>query len=164
MLNYKRMADRFNMTILLVHHNTKAADDGDWLNKFSGSKGITGGADTLLYIDFKRGERNGFLRIDGRDVIADDMPIYKPRSMPFWLAERAPDSLGAGALATDAPWEPSSLQRGMLALLGSTQPMSFAGLHAAFPGTDIEGDLEQLIRMGKLRRTGDSSQLVTTSE
>ena len=90
------------------------------------------------------------------------MPIYKPRGMPFWLAERAPDSLGGGALATDAPWEPSSLQRGMLALLGTTEPMSFAGLAAAFPGTDIEGDLEQLIRMGKLRRTGDSSQLVTT--
>lgn len=164
MLNYKRLADRFNMTILLVHHNTKAADDGDWLNKFSGSKGITGGADTLLYIDFKRGERTGFLRIDGRDVMADDMPIYKPRGLPFWLAETAPQSLGGGALATDAPWEPTSLQRGILALCGSASSMSVRGLEAAFPGVDIENDLEQLIRMGKLRKAGDSSELVTTSD
>ena len=60
MLHYKRLADRFNMTILLVHHNTKAADDGDWLNKFSGSKGITGGADTLaLHRLQARGARRG---------------------------------------------------------------------------------------------------------
>jgi hypothetical protein len=39
--------------------------------------------------------------------------------------------------------------------------MSLAGLRASFPGVDVESDLEQLVRMGKLRMVGE---LVTTSE
>lgn len=160
-LHYKRLADRFNMTILLVHHNTKAADDGDWLNKFSGSKGITGGADTLLYIDFKRGERNGFLRIDGRDVVADDLPIYKPRGMPFWCAEQAPDSLPVSVGYETSTWEPSALQRAILALVGSSEGMDFKALGEAFPDEPINEDVAQLVRIGKLQRTGQDSTMFT---
>ncbi len=159
-LNYKRLADRFNMTILLVHHNTKALDDGDWLNKFSGSKGITGGADTLLYIDFKRGEREGFLRIDGRDVVADDLPIYKPKNMPFWCAEQAPDSLGGAHKGEQVGWEPSALQRAVLALTAGAEPMAFTELNAAFPGQETNEDVAQLIRIGKLKRTGPDSTMI----
>ncbi len=92
MLRYKRFADRNDLTVLLLHHNNKSNDDGDWMNKFSGSKGLTGGADTLMYIDYTRGERDGFLRVDGRDVIADDVPIYKPRGLPFWCKTKTPDT------------------------------------------------------------------------
>jgi len=159
-LHYKRLADRFNMTILLVHHNTKAADDGDWLNKFSGSKGITGGADTLLYIDFKRGERNGFLRIDGRDVVADDLPLYKPRGMPFWCAERAPDSLPMMPGQEAGTWEPSALQRAILALMATSPAMDFPTLQAAFPDEHLNEDVAQLIRIGKLKRTGTDSTMI----
>lgn len=161
-LHYKRLADRFNMTILLVHHNTKAADDGDWLNKFSGSKGITGGADTLLYIDFKRGERTGFLRIDGRDVVADDLPLYKPRGMPFWCAEKAPDSLPVSVAFETGAWEPTTLQQGILALVGS-EPLPYSNLAAAFPGQDIVDDFAQLIRIGKLHRSGPDGALIETT-
>jgi hypothetical protein len=163
MLNYKRLADRYDMTVLMIHHNTKAADDGDWLNKFSGSKGITGGADTLLYIDFKRGERDGFLRIDGRDVVADDIPIYKPHAMPFWLAEKAPDSLGGQVLSETAAWEPSALQRGILALVGSSEGITFQMIAESFPDQDIVDDFAQLIRIGQLKRTGVDSQMIVAA-
>lgn len=163
MLNYKRLADRFNMTILLVHHNTKAADDGDWLNKFSGSKGITGGADTLLYIDHKRGERNGFLRIDGRDVVADDMPIYKPKGLPIWCAESTPDTPAVLVEAEMAKWTPTDLQAAILALVGSEASMSYTDILEAFPGQSIRDDFAQLVRIGKLRRAGGDSDLVAVA-
>lgn len=89
--HYKRLADRHDMTVVWVHHDRKSSDD-DWLKRFSGSQGLTGGVDTLLLIDWKRGERTGYLRLDGRDVTADDIPIYKPQHTPFWLVQKAPEN------------------------------------------------------------------------
>jgi hypothetical protein len=160
MLKYKKFADRHDCTVLFIHHNNKAMDNGDWLDRMSGSKGITGGADTLLYIDFKRGERTGFLRIEGRDVEADDVPIFKPRGRPFWLAESAPDSLGGTTALQDARWEPSALQRAILALVEGNEGLPYSTISAAFPGQNIAEDFGQLIRVGKLERTGPEGSLI----
>lgn len=88
---YKKFADRHDLTVVFVHHDKKSADD-DWMKRFSGTQGLTGGVDTLLLIDSERGTRDGFLRVDGRDVKADDIPIRKPHGLPFWLTATAPES------------------------------------------------------------------------
>lgn len=164
MLRYKRFADRHNLTVLLVHHNNKTADDGDWLNRLSGTKGLTGGADTLLYIDYKRGEREGFLRIEGRDVVADDLPIHKPRGRPFWIATTAPDTLAGEAWADEPANHPtvelSARQREILAFLGAGKrtPEEFRG---AFTGDDVGREVNDLVRWGLVRTDPTGIELAT---
>jgi len=143
MLRYKRFADRHDLTVLFIHHDRKSTDD-DWLNKFSGTKGITGGADTLLYIDFKRGEREGTLRVDGRDVKADDLSLTKVRGRPFWTVIKAPNTV------QEMP-EPesglSSVQRAIVGTLKSSGPLFTVDLRAKFAGKNIGEDLAQLEMM-----------------
>ena len=156
MLKYKRFADRHDCTILFVHHNRKMNDESDWLNALSGSKGITGGADTLLYIDFKRGERDGFLRVEGRDVEADDVPISKPRGRPFWRAQKAPESLEDEVWAPDPDWGPNARQKAILrALAAHKAPMPIADLLAAFD-EPINEDLGELARYRKVARDAEN--------
>lgn len=165
MLRYKRFADRYNLSVVMVHHSNKlAADTVDWLDRFSGSKGLTGGADTLLFVDYKRGEREGLLRIEGRDVIADDVPIYKPRHRPFWLVSAAPDSLAEETWATTVDLEDGPvLSRRETALITTlaSGPANGATLRAAFPGADIRPGLDLLMRAGLLVAQGDTYRLRT---
>jgi hypothetical protein len=157
MLKYKRFADRHDCTVLFIHHNNKSADNGDWLDRMSGSKGITGGADTLLYIDFKRGERDGFLRVEGRDVEADDVPIFKPRGRPFWLAQKAPGTLEHEVWAPVPNWTPNARQAEILGVLAvHSAPMPIETLIAAFPGQFINDDLGELARQKKVSRNSDN--------
>lgn len=154
MLKYKRFADRHDCTVLFVHHNRKATSDYDWLDALSGSKGITGGADTLLYIDFKRGERDGFLRVEGRDVEADDVPITKPRGRPFWKAQKSPETLEDEVWAPDVQWEPSERQVAILTMLeGNGGPMHVVNLMSAFPGQPITRDLSELVLQQRIVRS-----------
>lgn len=153
MLKYKRFADRHDLTVLFVHHDRKATDENDWMNKLSGSKGITGGADTLLYIDYKRGERDGVLRVDGRDVEADDVAITKPRGRPFWKAISAPESLEGEVWAPGEGLEPSGREEAVLALMkGHGKPMAFMQIVSAFPGEQIGDAVGYLVRTNKLTK------------
>jgi AAA domain len=143
MLRYKRFADRYNLTILFVHHDNKANDDGDWLNKFSGTKGLTGGADTLWYLDFKRGDRTGFLRIDGRDVVADDVPIHKVKGRPFWIADECPNDLSELMDVTE-------FQERILNHIREYGPTSVDALRTIFPGSGLDQAATMLIVAGRL--------------
>jgi len=149
MLRYKRFADRHDLTVLFIHHDRKTEDD-DWLNKFSGTKGLTGGADTLLYIQFKRGEREGLLRIDGRDVMADDVPVHKVANRPFWVAQGAPRD--ASGLPVEGQGL-SSRQRSILDLLDQGERYRLDTIRAAFPGENVEEDMGQLERLRKINVT-----------
>lgn len=63
----KALADRFRVSVLVVHHTRKmaAADKFDLVN---GTQGVNGGADTVLVLERKRQERDGYLHVTGRDV------------------------------------------------------------------------------------------------
>ena len=64
----KQIADRFHITILLVHHLRKQGDR-DPFNRLSGTTGITGAADTLFVLDKQeRGHDTAKLRCTGRDI------------------------------------------------------------------------------------------------
>jgi len=71
----KKVADEFNISILLLHHNRKMADGSDPFNMISGTMALMGTADTslILYRE-KRTDEQTILSITGRDV---EMNSYK---------------------------------------------------------------------------------------
>lgn len=92
MAAYKTWADRNHLTVLMVHHDRKGGDDGgDVFNRISGTKGITGAADTLLFLDAKRGSREGILHITGRDVAEQEIELIKVG--PLWQATSQPTAI-----------------------------------------------------------------------
>ncbi len=63
----KQMADRFGIACVAVHHDTKNSE-GDEVDKLSGSRAISGVADTVLYLSRKRGSSRGVLFGTGREI------------------------------------------------------------------------------------------------
>lgn len=80
---WSRFAHRADVAVVMVHHDRKGEAD-DWLNRISGSRGLTATAQNLLMLDAKRGEPTGLLRVSGRDVTTDDL-VLERRSL-FWQA------------------------------------------------------------------------------
>jgi len=65
----KDLSDKYNVSILLVHHFRKFQSD-DVMDDFSGSFGLTGAADNLLALKRRSGQADAELHIVGRDVEA----------------------------------------------------------------------------------------------
>lgn len=64
----KALAEKLQITILLVHHLRKQGDN-DPLNKISGTTGISGALDTALILDkSSRNQKNATLTCTGRDI------------------------------------------------------------------------------------------------
>jgi hypothetical protein len=84
---WSKFAHRADVAVVMVHHDRKGEAD-DWLNRISGSRGLTATAQNLLMLDAKRGESSGLLRVSGRDVTTDDLTLER-RSL-FW--QTTPDS------------------------------------------------------------------------
>lgn len=78
---WSKFAHRADVAVVMVHHDRKGEAD-DWLNRISGSRGLTATAQNLLMLDAKRGEPTGLLRVSGRDVTTDDLNLY--RKSLFW--------------------------------------------------------------------------------
>lgn len=84
---WSKFATDNDVAVLAVHHDRKSGDE-DWLNRFTGSRGITATAQTLMMLESKRGEDTGFLRIAGRDIETDDLELH--RSGWSWVAMDEP--------------------------------------------------------------------------
>ena len=67
---FVRICRDYNTSVILVHHTRKAKSD-DWIDMVSGSHGISGTVDTLLYLYREKGQSNGLLHVTGRDVDED---------------------------------------------------------------------------------------------
>lgn len=85
-LRYKTFADRHDLTVLMIHHDKKG-EETDWLSRFSGSRGLTGGVDTLLFLEGARGEPTATLRVTGRDIEGDDLPLRRIQGRPGWVVD-----------------------------------------------------------------------------
>ena len=74
----KAFADERRLSIVCVHHLRKAsADGGDDFDRISGSNGLSGAADTMILMSGTRGEQTAVLKIVGRDVESDDIPLQR---------------------------------------------------------------------------------------
>ncbi|AEW92890.1 MULTISPECIES: AAA family ATPase [Streptomycetaceae] len=79
----KRIADRYGVAVVLVHHLRKASSD-DWLTEVSGTNGIAGAADSTLVLKRGRGQADGVLLITGRDVAESEHALSFDSSSGAW--------------------------------------------------------------------------------
>ncbi len=76
MVSLKKIADKYGIGILLVHHLRKTRDNEDPFNELIGSNGVMGGLDTSLLLKREyRGSENGILLVTGRDVEDQTIPL-----------------------------------------------------------------------------------------
>lgn len=71
----KRIADEYNIAIILVHHLRKLKDSDDPFNEVSGSTGIIGAADTSFILKRKRTKDTASLLVSGRDVEYQELTL-----------------------------------------------------------------------------------------
>ena len=71
----KKIADEYNIVILLVHHLRKLKDSDDPFNEVSGSTGIIGAADTNYVFKRKRSTNAATLLVSGRDMEYQELTL-----------------------------------------------------------------------------------------
>ena len=71
----KKIADKYDVPFLVIHHLKKAKETEDWINELSGSQGIAGAADTLFSLKRARTQAVGILHRTGRDVEEKDFAM-----------------------------------------------------------------------------------------
>ena len=97
MARYKQWADLHNCALVMVHHDRKTQAGGqtgtgmesDPFSKISGTRGLTGAADTLWFLESIRGTGEGALHITGRDVVEQTIDMRK--AGPLWTATTLPE-------------------------------------------------------------------------
>lgn len=84
MSKFHAFASKFDLALLGVTHTNqmKMEEGDDWFNKISGTTGIIGTADNVMLLDAKRGENEGVLRIEGRDMEPTEYALRKVG--PWW--------------------------------------------------------------------------------
>lgn len=71
----KKIADEYNIAVLLVHHLRKLKDSEDPFNEVSGSTGIIGAADTNYVFKRKRSTNAATLLVSGRDMEYQELTL-----------------------------------------------------------------------------------------
>ena len=80
----KALADKLQITLLLVHHLRKQSDS-DPLNKISGTTGISGAIDTALILDrSSRNQKNATLTCTGRDIESRELELTFSADTHTW--------------------------------------------------------------------------------
>jgi hypothetical protein len=67
----KQLADKYNITILVVHHMRKAKSE-DHFDSVSGTFGVTGAADGTYLLIRKMGQADAELHVTGRDIESEE--------------------------------------------------------------------------------------------
>lgn len=99
MSRYKNWADQYNVAIVAVHHdrkgsagvNEKQGMAADPFSKISGTRGLSGAADTLWFLEKVRGEHAGELHMTGRDVAEQSLEMRK--AGPLWQCWSKPEGV-----------------------------------------------------------------------
>jgi hypothetical protein len=80
----KEIADDYGIGVVVTHYDRKKGDE-DFLNMVSGTKGVTGAADTILYLTRERGSTSGLLRVESRDVEECQYKMEFQRESGRWI-------------------------------------------------------------------------------
>lgn len=80
---FKKLADRYTVPIVLVHHLNKEGNS-DPLMAVSGTAGITGSADTILVLQREPNDLNAVLYVRGRDVNESEIAIHFDNETGRW--------------------------------------------------------------------------------
>ena len=80
----KSLADRFGITILLVHH-TRKAGAADPFSMISGTTGLSGGVDgSLVMIKDERMDNRAKLYVTGRDTLDMELELIFDQASSTW--------------------------------------------------------------------------------
>lgn len=79
----KEIADEYGLGVVVTHHDRKKVSD-DFVDMVSGTKGVTGAADTILYLTRERGTNKGILKLESRDVEECAYNILFERETGHW--------------------------------------------------------------------------------
>jgi RecA-family ATPase len=71
MSSYKTWAEAHDCAVVMIHHDSKPSGVQKWCHetgedpftRISGTRGLTGAADTLIFLEAMRGQPKGFLRL-----------------------------------------------------------------------------------------------------
>lgn len=134
----KRVADEFGVAIVLVHH-TRKMEASDPLDEISGTTGITGAADGAWILKRDRATRRGKLRITGRDVEEQDVPITLDDETMCWVVVDADEP----EFLSESDFTVQVLER-------STLPMTAKGVAEALEINESTAKM----RLGRLVKDG----------
>jgi hypothetical protein len=142
----KKLADKYNICILLIHHFRKS-DSDDIFDTFSGSYGLTGAADGLLGLQrSSAGQADAILHVTGRDVEPAEYALkFVPEFLSWNLVGKADE------VATTA--EQQMVLEVLKNATDSLAPKDIAdklGITAKY----IKKTLPKLIKMGAVQKEG----------
>ncbi|MBR0186512.1 MAG: AAA family ATPase [Synergistaceae bacterium] len=139
----KKLADKYDVPFLIIHHLKKAKENEDWINEFSGSQGIAGAADTLFSLKRSRSQAVGILHRTGRDVEEKDFAMTLDGF--GWVLQ------GEAEQFTMPEWK-----RQILDFLKEHDSVTPAELATAFNLTHktAHKNLQKLMREGSIKKTG----------
>lgn len=142
---WQKLAEHFGNAVVIVHHDRKAGDGGDFIDAVSGTHGLAGVADTTLVLDRARMEDYGRLRLTGRDVMERELVLR--RVGPTWMVHDGPmpdPDLGASA-AGIVMW---------LAGHGGPARAAEVALGVGEDADKIRRYLARLVDSGRITKTG----------
>ena len=79
----KKLADKYNITILIVHHLRKTQSE-DIMDDISGTLALTGAADGTLALKRRTGQADAELNITGRDIEAEEYALKLHSDILSW--------------------------------------------------------------------------------
>lgn len=135
----------FDLAIIAPHHTNKirvsGEDEGDWLDRISGSAGLAGSSTTVMYLERSRGADTGVLHVTGWE--GEDQELALRFEHGAWT--RADDLEPDEARRSGAP-------AAVLRLLRTLGPMTFGELLAqsALPGESIKKACQRLQEAGQV--------------
>jgi hypothetical protein len=145
LIPWQKLAEHFKVAVILVHHDRKAGDGGDFVDAVSGTHGLAGVADTTLVLDRARMEDYGRIRLTGRDVLEREVVVR--RVGPTWMLHDGPmpdPDLG------DASSQVLTWVRGQDHAVRPSE----AALALGLPGDNVKRTMARLAESGRLVKRG----------
>lgn len=111
------LAQKYRVSVLIVHHTNKLTGNEDWFDSISGSLGLSAAVDNLMLLRRARNEQKGTLYIGGRDIDDKALEVQFDGTINGWrlignaLSPLAQKILGWLAEAGDAGLSKSDINR-----------------------------------------------------
>ena len=142
----QEFASKSGIAVLVVTHTRqmKLEEGEDWMSKVSGTTGIVGTADHIMFLDAQRGSPDGTLHVTGRDMSDRDDPVR--RVGPWWQVF-APGVIGT---LGDRSVQIIEFVEASPGPVGAVEVSTALSL----PRATVDTYLGRLVRSGKLQRYG----------
>jgi len=113
----KNMASKLNISILLLHHTVKSTQ-GDWVSNLYGSQALSGGSDTIHFLERERDSVYASLKTTGRDIEDSKTGLYFDQDCALW---RYNDNILPSNLTPKQLAVYEALQKGPITISPSSQ-------------------------------------------